>query len=146
MVVWWTQLSRSNSLLRGYRPWQWNPRIDFLLLISEIGFKNLQNCLKVQCCKKFVKNVKKRVFSEILDLPPNRAHYGENLIKFGFFRNLRFLAKSKPIKRNDALVLGGWRLSVLRLYLKLNFPCKRNLWAVSSYFLSRSILHAYNSK
>ena len=34
----------------------------FLLLAIEMSFKNLQNCIKVQCCKKCVKKVKKTCF------------------------------------------------------------------------------------
>ena len=61
-VAQWRQLSRYNSLLRGYRSRHLNPKNYFYVIISQIGYKNLENCLKVKIRKKSVEKVEKTCF------------------------------------------------------------------------------------
>ena len=81
----WTQLSRSNSLRRGYRSRQLILEFSFCFLTSQIDYKNLENCFKVKFRKKSVQKVKKTRFFGDLGLPAKYSLVGPELCTISDF-------------------------------------------------------------
>ena len=139
----WTQLSRANSLRRGYRPRKCILGIGFCFLISQIGSKNLENYLKVKFRKKKVKKVKKTCFSDILDFLPKIPKIMQNT---GFWQNSQFLVKSKYVNVHDASAIGTSKFTVQTPKLKQNFTSDWILHSLSRFFQKWLIVQAYKAE